>query len=104
MSRKRTTAETQSRAKQPNQAAIFISRGIDFTPRRAEANVCSAGDPARPSAGPGRGREVGCGRWGVVAQVTSLQKGNRLKQERKWMIAAEVVSRRETGCKLVPVY
>lgn len=45
-------------------------------------------------------REVG----GGVAQVTSLQKGNRLKQERKWMIAAEVVSRRETGCKLVPVY
>lgn len=60
MRHKRTTAATRGLAEQPNQVAIFISRGIDFTPRRAEANVGAAGDPARPPAGPGEG-EVGVG-------------------------------------------
>lgn len=64
MRHKRTTAATQSHAKQPNQAAIFISRGINFTPQRAEANVGAAGDPARPPAGPGGGR------WGGSGYVT----------------------------------
>lgn len=75
MRHKRTTAATQSYAKQPNQAAIFIRREIDFTPRRVEANVGAVGDPAR----------VGGSSVQGVAQVTSLQKGNLLKRKRKWM-------------------